>query len=203
MRLVTFFLLLIILPGHVPAIPPHYAVKKKSHNSKTAQFKKEPSLKIMARGKASPEIMKNFLIRYNGEADQAMVNRLIKTYIIEANREGVNYEVAFCQMCLETGFLKFEGSVSKFQHNYCGLGCMDIFNGGDWFGSMEEGIRAHIQHLKAYASLAPVRSPIVDPRFSNVPRGTVTEVTQLTGKWAIDPDYGRKISALITRLYGL
>lgn len=157
----------------------------------------------MARGKASPEIMKNFLIRYNGEADQAMVNRLIKTYIIEANREGVNYEVAFCQMCLETGFLKFEGSVSKFQHNYCGLGCMDIFSGGDWFGSMEEGIRAHIQHLKAYASLAPVRSPIVDPRFSNVPRGTVTEVTQLTGKWAIDPDYGRKISALITRLYGL
>ena len=132
-----------------------------------------------------------------------MVNRLVKTYIIEANREGVNYEVAFCQMCLETGFLKFEGSVSKYQHNYCGLGCVSMFSGGDWFGSMEEGIRAHIQHLKAYASVEPVRSPVVDPRFSNVQRGSVRMVTDLTGKWATDPEYGKKISSMIARLYGL
>ncbi|MCX6286722.1 MAG: glucosaminidase domain-containing protein [Bacteroidetes bacterium] len=157
----------------------------------------------MAQGKASPELMKSFLIKNNGDADAVMVSRLVKTYIIEANREGVNYEVAFCQMCLETGFLKFEGSVSKYQHNYCGLGCVEMFCGGDWFASMEEGVRAHIQHLKAYASFEPVRSPLVDPRFSNVRRGSVTKVTELTGKWATDPDYGQKISALITRLYGL
>ncbi len=183
--------------------PPHEANHKKPGAAKSSVSKTGPSLKIMAKGKASPEIMKNFLIKYNGEADQAMVNRLVKTYIIEANREGVNYEVAFCQMCLETGFLKFEGSVSKYQHNYCGLGCVDMFSGGDWFGSMEEGIRAHIQHLKAYASVDPVRSPVVDPRFSNVHRGSVRVVTDLTGKWAADPEYGKKISSMIARLYGL
>ncbi len=157
----------------------------------------------MTKGKASPETMKNFFIRYNSDADEGMVKRLIKIYIIESNREGVNYEIAFCQMCLETGFLKFEGSVSKNQHNYCGLGCIDMFSGGDWFASMEEGVRAHIQHLKAYASFEPVKSPMVDPRFNNVKRGTVNIVTELTGKWASDPEYGQKISSLINRMYGL
>jgi len=203
LSLVTLIVLLVFLSGHGLAVPPHNAAKKKSHSSAAPQPQRGPSLKIMAKGKASPEIMKSFLVRYNGNVDQVLVNSIVKAYIIEANREGVNYEVAFCQMCLETGFLKFEGSVSKFQYNYCGLGCVDMFSGGDWFGSMEEGIRAHIQHLKAYASQEPVKSPLVDPRFSSVRRGTVTIVNQLTGKWATDPEYGQKISALITRLYGL
>ncbi len=203
LRLVTIVILFAAIGFSSIAAPPHKAAKRKTQSSKESKVKKGPSLKIMARGKASPELMRNFLFKYHGHADQVMVNRIIKAYIIEANREGVNYEVAFCQMCLETGFLKFEGAVSKYQYNYCGLGCIDMFSGGDWFGSMEEGVRAHIQHLKAYASQEPVRSPLVDPRFSNVRRGTVTEVTQLTGKWATDPAYGQKISALITRLYSL
>jgi len=203
LRLVTFLLIIVLFPSWGFSHSPHEASHKKTGSSKSSPSRTGPSLKIMARGKASPEIMKSFLIKYNGDADQAMVNRLVKTYIIEANREGVNYEVAFCQMCLETGFLKFEGSVSKYQHNYCGLGCVSMFSGGDWFGSMEEGIRAHIQHLKAYASFEPVRSPVVDPRFSNVQRGSVRVVTDLTGKWATDPEYGRKISSMIARLYGL
>jgi hypothetical protein len=203
LRLVTLLLIMAFFPGPGFSHSPHEANHKRSGVSRSAPSKAVPSLKIMARGKASPEIMKDFLIKYNVEADQAMVNRLVKTYIIEANREGVNYEVAFCQMCLETGFLKFEGSVNKYQHNYCGLGCIDTFSGGDWFGSMEEGIRAHIQHLKAYASIEPVRSPVVDPRFGNVHRGSVMVVTDLTGKWAADPEYGKKISSMIARLYGL
>lgn len=203
LRQVTYIILLLFLPGHGIASHHHEIPKKKVPSAKAAQTKKGPSQKIMAQGKASPELMKSFLIRNNGEADATMVSRLVKTYIIEANREGVNYEVAFCQMCLETGFLRFEGSVSKYQYNYCGLGCVELFNGGDWFASMEEGVRAHIQHLKAYASFEAVRSPLVDPRFSNVRRGSVKVVTELTGKWATDPGYGQKISSLITRLYGL
>ncbi|MCX6281446.1 MAG: glucosaminidase domain-containing protein [Bacteroidetes bacterium] len=202
-KLVTFFILLLSLPSQIIALHPNEVPKKKYHSPSSVQPKKGPNLKIMAQGKASPEIMKSFLIRNNEDADAVMVNRLVKVYIIEANREGVNYEVAFCQMCLETGFLKFEGSVSKYQHNYCGLGCVDMFSGGDWFSSMEEGVRAHIQHLKAYASSEPVKSPVVDPRFSNVKRGSVKVVTELTGKWAADPDYGHKISTLVSRLYGL
>ena len=205
MRLVTvtIFCLLLFATGTVTGMHPHDGARKKNASVSKTPEKKEPSLRIMARGKASPETMKSFMIKYNMGVDEVTVGRLVKTYIIEANREGVNYEVAFCQMCLETGFLKFEGSVSKFQNNYCGLGCVDRFSGGDWFSSMEEGVRAHIQHLKAYASHDPVRSPLVDPRFNNVRRGSITVVTELTGKWAADPDYGQKISDLISRLYGL
>ncbi|MCX6284992.1 MAG: glucosaminidase domain-containing protein [Bacteroidetes bacterium] len=203
LTLVTYIVLLLFLPGLGMGPSNHDIPQKKYHASKASKAKKGPSLKIMAQGRVSPELMRSFIIKYNGDADAAMVSRLIKTYIIEANREGVNYEVAFCQMCLETGFLKFEGNISKYQHNYCGLGCIDLFSGGDWFASMEEGVRAHIQHLKAYASYETVKSPLVDPRFNNVRRGSVTVVTELTGKWATDPDYGQKISALITRLYGL
>ena len=203
LRLVTLVFLLFFLSGQGVALHPREAARKKTYSTKESSSNKGPSLKIMARGKASPETMKSFLIKYNGDVDEVIASRLVKVYIIEANREGVNYEVAFCQMCLETGFLRFEGSVSRFQHNYCGLGCVDMFSGGEWFSSMEEGVRAHIQHLKAYASHEPVRSPLVDPRFSNVTRGSVSLVTELTGKWATDPNYGQKISSLINRMYGL
>ena len=197
---VAFLLSFLIFQGF--ALNHHDKSSKNTHTPKPSSSKKYPSLKIMTRGKTPPEILCWFMLRNNNQADTNVVKRLVKYYINEANREGVNYEVAFCQMCLETGFLKFEGSVSRFQNNYCGLGCADIWSSGDWFASMQEGVRAHIQHLKAYASLDPVRSPLVDPRFSNVTRGSVIIVTELTGKWATDPEYGQKISTLIHKLYG-
>jgi hypothetical protein len=189
----------IMLSGFV--LGNHPKSSGKAHQSKTVSSKNHPDLRIMAHGKTSPEIMRWFILRNNNDVDTNVVKRLVRYYIIESNREGVNYEVAFCQMCLETGFLRFAGSVSRYQHNYCGLGCVDIWSQGDWFSSMEEGVRAHVQHLKAYASREPVKGPLADPRFCNVRRGSVVKVTELTGKWATDPDYGQKISALIHRLY--
>ena len=201
--LVTLTLIFFFLNFSGMPIDPHETAKKKPSASKKKVVKQEPSLKVMDKGKVSPHAMKVFLLQNNGEADTNAVKKLIKVYIIEANREGVNYEAAFCQMCLETGFLRFEGSVSRYQNNYCGLGCVDMFSGGDWFANMEEGVRAHIQHLKAYASLEPLRTPVVDPRFNNVQRGSVKLVTDLTGRWATDPDYGQKIAALIKRLHSV
>ncbi len=63
------------------------------------------------------------------------------------------------------------------------------------------GVRAHIQQLKAYASNAPLFQPLVAPRFNFVARGVAPVLHQLTGRWAIDPLYDRKILALIRRLY--
>lgn len=161
-----------------------------------------PSVFIMDRGLKPPAHLVLFMLEHNYTLDTAYVNRLIRTYIIECEREGVNYEVAFCQMCLETGFLKFGGSVSRFQNNFAGLGAVSAYSAGDWFGSMEEGVRAHIQHLKAYASLEPMKSPLVDKRIKHVRRGSVFTVYDLTGRWASDPDYGQKISFLLKKLYG-
>jgi len=134
--------------------------------------------------------------------DTAWLARLVKAYLAECRREGINHDIAFCQMCLETGFLKFEGTVSRYQNNFCGLGATDPYTSGDWFGSVEEGVRAHVQHLKAYANNEPLASPVVDPRFYRVSRGSVRTVYDLTGKWASDPAYGQKIDQLLQRLYG-
>jgi len=160
-----------------------------------------PSIFIMDKGYQPLSRLVEFIININKEVDTMFIRRLINTYFTECAREGVNYEVAICQMCLETGFLRFDGSVSRFQNNFCGLGATDAYTAGDWFGSMEEGVRAHIQHLKAYASVEPVMPPVVDKRLKRVRRGTVITVYDLTGRWAADPEYGNKISYLLKRLY--
>ena len=160
-----------------------------------------PSVMIMDRGGQAPGALIRFMMMNNEGLDSMYVSRLVKSYIVECRLEGVNHDVAFCQMCLETGFLKFSGSVGRYQNNFCGMGAVDAFSAGDWFGSLEEGVRAHIQHLKAYASIGPLVTPMVDPRFSRVRRGTVFTVYDLSGTWAADPDYGFKIDYLLKKLY--
>jgi hypothetical protein len=66
------------------------------------------------------------------------------------------------------------------------------------------GVRAHVQHLKAYASKEPlVLLPPVDPRFNLITRGVAPTVDQLSGRWATSLDYGDSILALLRRLYKL
>jgi len=160
-----------------------------------------PSIFILDRGLKPLQHLVSFMIDHNRTLDPVYVEKLVKTYIKESEREGINYEVAVCQMCLETGFLRFDGTVSRFQNNFCGLGATDNLTAGDWFRSMEEGVRAHIQHLKAYASIEPIKTPAVDKRFGRVRRGTVFTIYDLTGRWATDPEYGIKIDALLKKLY--
>lgn len=159
------------------------------------------SILIMDQGQKPVPRMISFMQHHNKELDANYLTRLLKTYIAECELEGVNYDVAVCQMCLETGFLRFNGSVSRFQNNFCGLGAINASAAGDWFNSMEEGIRAHIQHLKAYATVEPLNTAPVDKRFHHVSRGTVFTVYDLTGHWATDPKYGEKLNYLLRKLY--
>lgn len=163
--------------------------------------KSVPSIFIMDKGYKPVSRLISFMLQHNASLDTGYLARLMKTYISECQTEGVNYDIAFCQMCLETGFLRFNGSVSRFQNNFCGLGAVNASSAGDWFASMEEGIRAHIQHLKAYASTEPLNGPPVDRRFRHVARGTVFTVYDLTGRWASDPRYGEKLEYLLKKLY--
>lgn len=161
-----------------------------------------PSICIMDHGKKQVPRMICFMLEFNRGLDTAYLGCLLRTYVSECTLEGVNHDVAVVQMCLETGFLRFNGSVSRFQNNFCGLGATDPLSAGDWFNSMEEGIRAHIQHLKAYASVEPLNSPPVDKRFQHVKqRGTVFTIYDLAGRWATDPAYGEKLDWLLRRMY--
>lgn len=154
----------------------------------------------MGKGQASVSQMASFLTRKNPEIPQETARRFVEIYVEEAESEGVNHDIAFVQMCLETNFLRFGGQVKKSQYNFCGLGATDDGAAGATFSSVREGVRAHIQHLKAYASTEPLQQENVDPRFELVERGSARYLTDLTGRWATDPNYDRKLNRYLNQL---
>lgn len=125
---------------------------------------------------------------------------LARLYREEASAEGVNYDLAFSQMCIETDFLRFSGDVRPEQNNFGGLGSADG-SGSASFSSQRIGVRAHVQHLKAYGNAEPLVNPVVDPRFNFVARGSAPAVQQLSGRWDPNPDYGTKILSRLRQLY--
>ena len=144
-----------------------------------------------------------FFMANNPDADKAQVRRLAAYYVSEAYDEGINSDCAFVQMCLETGFLRFGGLVTPDMHNYCGLGSMDAEHTGERFATEQLGVRAHIQHLHAYATTSDValNHELIDNRYKWVnPRGKAPTVFELAGTWASDRQYGAKLDALLSRL---
>ncbi len=154
---------------------------------------------IMGRGSATVPQLASFLLQEHPEADAQEVLSLAEIYVEEARIEGVNHDVAFCQMCHETNYLRFDGDVRRNQNNFAGIGATGGVP-GDSFKSERIGIRAQIQHLKAYASTGRLRRPLVDPRFWRVPRGSAPYVENLTGKWAADPSYDVKVIRIFRSL---
>lgn len=159
---------------------------------------------IMGIGNTS-EVQMLMFLKNNNEAALTSFSDLPLLYREEATIEGVNHDIAFCQMCIETGFLRFGKGIEPEQNNFAGLGTAissSITNiSGASFVDRRTGVRAHIQHLKAYASNAPLFQSVVAPRFHLVARAIAPNLSQLNGRWSIDPLYDRKILALIRRLY--
>ena len=131
----------------------------------------------------------------------ATIDAFAEIVVDEANTEGVKPEVVFCQAMWETGWLQFTGDVKAEQCNFAGLGATGGGATGASFSSVREGIRAQVQHLKAYASTKPLVGVCVDPRFEYVTRGCAPTLEDLNGKWAVPGDgYGQNIRALISRI---
>jgi len=163
--------------------------------------KPEPPTYIMGQGKVGIEKMAQFLLLNNygfGSENAKMIARL---YVEEASFEGVNHDIAFIQMCLETGFLRYGGDVKPEQNNFAGMGAIGNGEPGLTFPDQRTGIRAHIQHLKAYGSQEPLNLELVNPRFRFVQRGRAPTYEGLAGTWAADRQYAVKINALLERLY--
>jgi hypothetical protein len=156
---------------------------------------------IMGKGRIGIEGLASFLLSINGSADPGYIKELSSYYIEEAEAEGVNHDVAFAQMCLETGFLQFGGLVTADMNNFCGLGSIGPGIPGERFSSVRTGVRAHIQHLKAYATKIPLTQELVDPRYQLVRRGSAPVISLLSGTWAADKQYADKIEAILERLY--
>ncbi|HNY07315.1 MAG TPA: glucosaminidase domain-containing protein [Bacteroidales bacterium] len=174
--------------------------KSGRHISNKAVSIKPPN-RIMSSGCKTADELACFLNLNNPLADSAFSLLLAKTYVSESMIEGVNHDIAFCQMCLETGFLKADQTAAFLRNNFCGLGIITQGQEGNSFNTVQSGIRAHIQHLKAYACKSKLKLPIVDTRFQFVRRGIAPTIGNLSGKWAADRHYASKIRNLLQRLY--
>lgn len=138
--------------------------------------------------------------------DVPTIDAFCQVYIEECQKEGVKVEVAFCQAMLETGFLRFGGDVKAEQYNFAGIGATGGVPGHS-FRTIREGIRAQVQHLKAYASTEGLKNSCVDPRFHLVKRGCAPYVEWLGIKenpngagWAAGAQYGYNIMNLVRNL---
>ena len=159
---------------------------------------------IMGNAVATAEQMKSYLIKKNPSVPQSVLD-MIPLYLSEGEAEGVRGDIAFAQSCLETGNFTFSGSaVSLRQNNFCGLGVTQRGKEGLSFDTPQLGIRAQIQHLKAYASTDKLRNERIDPRFRYVTRGCAPYVEWLGQKenpqgkgWAAGEKYGEKILSIL------
>jgi N-acetylmuramoyl-L-alanine amidase len=154
--------------------------------------------RIMSRGVTTEEQLYNFIAELNPTAANQLRD-LPQLYRQEATTEGVNYDIAFSQMLVETSQLTANQVIA--QNNFGGIGAATGGTVGASFPSAQTGVRAHIQHLKAYASVEPLVLRLVDPRFNFVRRGIAPLVSMLSGRWNADPNYGEKIMGFLRRLY--
>ena len=125
----------------------------------------------------------------------------------EAAKENIKPEVVFAQAMLETGWLQFGGDVKIEQFNFAGLGATGGGVHGNSFKDIATGIRAQVQHLKAYCSRDALKQDCVDERFQFVNRYSAPFVEWLGQKenpaglgWATGAGYGSRILAIIDSL---
>lgn len=154
-----------------------------------------------------------FKAKYNGKYNGVLakggastINQFAQIFYEEATAEGVRAEVAFTQCMKETGFLKYGGDVLPNQYNFAGIGATGAVHGAS-FSNVRMGIRAQIQHLKAYGSISPLTNQCVDPRFNLVKRGSAQFVEWLGIKenpngygWATSKRYGHDIVSMVNSL---
>lgn len=130
---------------------------------------------------------------------------LADLFLEEGAAEGIRGDIAFCQSIKETGWFRFGGQVLPEQNNFAGIGATNNspVGKGAWFESARLGVRAQIQHLKAYANDEALVNECVDPRFGLVTRGAAgNKWTGLNGRWAVPgKGYGESILALWEEMY--
>lgn len=154
-----------------------------------------------------------FKSKYEGKYDGSLakggastINQFAQIVYEEAIAEGVKPEVVFTQCMKETAFLKYGGEVNPNQYNFAGIGATGSVHGAT-FENVRMGIRAQVQHLKAYGSLDKLINQCVDPRFNLVSRGSAKYVEWLGKKenptgagWATSKNYGHDIVNMINVL---
>lgn len=184
--------------------------KKEGRNAKSAVLHSISSVDSPSQTSKNQMVMyflanASYPTYYANNTNIDTISEFCDLYIAECNKLNIKPEVAFCQAMKETNFLKFGGDVKISQYNFAGLGATGNSESGATFRSIEEGIRAHVQHLYAYtdknASENNLGAACVDPRFKYVTKGCAPYVEWLGQKenpipgqgWATAEGYGYSI----------
>ena len=167
---------------------------------------------IMGKAQATAQQMALFCRSKNStpQLTSCSLEQLAEMFIEEGEAEDVRGDVAFAQSLHETGYFKFGGIVLPTQNNYAGIGALNGNATGQAasFPDPRTGVRAQIQHLKAYASTEALGNECVDPRFSLVARGVAPYVEWLGAAdnpqgrgWAVPgAGYGANIVKLLGQI---
>lgn len=181
----------------------HFGVKTAMTEDKTA---------IMGAAQATVQQMTLYCRSQNAapQLTSCSLDQLAQFFIEEGEAEGVRGDVAFAQSLLETGFFSYGGIVQPVQNNFAGIGALNGNAAGQAasFPDARTGVRAQIQHLKAYASKDALKRACIDPRFALVSRGSAPYVEWLgvadnpSGKGWANPGngYGGKIMTLLAAI---
>lgn len=167
---------------------------------------------IMGKAQATASQMAAFCLSKNAspQLPSCTVEELARMFIEEGEAEGVRGDVAFAQSLHETGYFKYGGIVTPEMNNFAGIGALNGNATGQAasFPDPRTGVRAQIQHLKAYASTEALANACVDPRFSLVARGVAPYVEWLGAAdnpqgrgWAVPgAGYGANIVKLLGQI---
>jgi hypothetical protein len=113
--------------------------------------------------------------RYDGLATE---------YMRHGEVMGIRWDMAFFQMILETGALRYDGDVRASQNNFAGLGASGGGKHGEHFADISIGVKAHLQHLMMYAG-----EHIDDP---------VAERTRKVQEWGVLTKWQNSINGPMT-----
>jgi hypothetical protein len=163
---------------------------------------------IMGSGILNRDVIVSYIVANGSTMDIMRINALVSVYISEAYDEGINHDIAIAQMCYATRYLNNRQLLDTY--NYAGLNTdvgISFRSNNSRHSDPTEGVRAHIQHLKGYASPKPLRHDLVDRRYNQLAAkgylGTVETLNDLFAVWSPNnaQAYGREIRRILKELY--
>ncbi len=146
-----------------------------------------PEVKLSASNKvpqcATPGRLMAYLQSRNPRLD-ARFEGVATQYMRHGEALGIRWDIAFFQMILETGALRFGGDVRPAQNNFAGLGASGGGAHGESFADVSTGVKAHLQHLLMYSG-----EHIDDP---------VADRTRKVQEWGVLTDWQKSIDGPMT-----
>jgi len=123
----------------------------------------------------------------------AKFDAIATEYMRHGEQLGVRWDIAYFQMLIETGNLKFGGDVRPSQNNFAGLGATGDGEHGESFKDVSAGVKAHLEHLLMYSGTR-IENPTAERTRKVQEWGVLTEwqktikgpmtFSQLARKWA-------------------